>query len=49
MTTAGWVIMLFSVGSISVLLIWSVWKVLRTEQSELHLKAPVETDPDDRD
>jgi len=38
MTPGGWFVMLLSVGSVSALFLWCLWKVLRTpgEQDKLH-------------
>jgi hypothetical protein len=38
MTTGGWIIMLLSVGAVTVLFLWCIWRVLRTpgETEKLH-------------
>lgn len=39
MTTGGWIIMLASVGFVTVLLAWCIYKVITTPGSSEHLHA----------
>ena len=45
MNTGGWIIMLLSVGFVTGLLAWCIWKVLSTpgETQRLHSQADIET------
>jgi heme/copper-type cytochrome/quinol oxidase subunit 2 len=38
MTTSGWIIMILSVGIVTVLFVWCIWKVLTTpgEEEKMH-------------
>jgi hypothetical protein len=36
MTTAGFIIMICSVGTVTLLFSWCVWKVLTTPEKEMH-------------
>ncbi len=49
MTTGGWVIMLLSVGFVTLLLGWCVWRVLSIPGSEKHLHSPADIHTPDRD
>jgi hypothetical protein len=44
MTIAGWITMVIVAGSMTLLLIWSTWKVLTTPQSSEHVHPPLEHD-----
>lgn len=47
MTTGGWIIMLLSVGFMTGLLGWSIWKVLVTPGETEHLHSQADIDPGD--
>jgi hypothetical protein len=48
MTIAGWITMIVVAGSMTSLLIWSIWKVLTTPHSSEHVHPPLEHDiPED--
>lgn len=47
MTTAGWIIMLTAVSSITGLLAWCIYKVVSTPESTKHLHAPPDIDTHD--
>lgn len=47
MTTGGWVIMLLSVGFVTTLLAWCIWKVVTTPESARHLHSPADIDTHD--
>ncbi|MGA0333270.1 MAG: hypothetical protein ACO3N7_04695 [Kiritimatiellia bacterium] len=47
MTAAGWIVMIAAVTGMSALLVWCVWKVIRTPDSVDHLHSPSDIDPDD--
>lgn len=50
MTTGGWIIMLVSVGGVTVFFVWCVWRVLRQHRPDhglAHLE-PVREDETDR-
>ena len=49
MTTGGWIIMTLSVGFVTSLLAWCVWKVVNTPGSEEHIHDPAEIDTKDTD
>ncbi len=49
MTTGGWILMLLSVGFVSSLLIWCVYQVLVTPDSEESLHGPSNIDTEDDD
>jgi hypothetical protein len=42
MTLGGWIIMTVSVGFVTGLLIWSLWKVLSTPGSTQHLHSQID-------
>lgn len=46
MTTAGWLIMIFSVGSVSILLAWCVFKVVTTPEETEHIHGFEQETPD---
>lgn len=49
MNAGGWIIMLVSVGSVTSLFLWCIWKVLTTPGEEKHLHGfEIET-PDEAD
>ncbi len=45
MTLGGWVVMILSVGGVTSLLLWCIYKVLTTPESveHLHSQADIET------
>ncbi|MCC6352929.1 MAG: hypothetical protein IT577_03525 [Verrucomicrobiae bacterium] len=49
LSAAGWTVMLLSVGFVTLLLAWCIWKVLATpgETGKLHAQADI--DPHDAD
>ncbi|MGF1633461.1 MAG: hypothetical protein ACFCVE_06385 [Phycisphaerae bacterium] len=49
MTTAGWIIMLFTVMGMTGLLSWCIYRVLATPGSSEHLHSQVDLDPGDRE
>lgn len=48
MTTAGWLIMILSVGSVSALLIWCIYKVLSTPEETAHIHGFEQETPDSK-
>lgn len=46
MTAAGWFIMILSVGSVSALLVWCIYKVLSTPQETEHIHGFEQEPPD---
>lgn len=48
MTTAGWLIMILSVGSVSTLLIWCIYKVLSTPEETEHIHGFEQETPDSK-
>lgn len=49
LTPGGWVIMIFSVGVMTGLLGWCIYKVVGTPGSTEHLHAQSDIEPPDRD
>lgn len=49
MTSAGWMVMSFAVGGSTCLLIWCVFKVLKTPNAKEHLHTQTDIDPHDQD
>lgn len=49
MTLGGWIIMIGSVGSVTLFLAWCIYKVLATPGSETHLHSQADIDTHDRD
>lgn len=49
MTTGGWIIMVLSVGFVTGLLAWCIWKVLTTPGSETHLHSQADIQTPDRE
>lgn len=47
MTTGGWITMLLSVGFVTVLLVWCIYKVLSTPGEAEHLHAQMNIKPPD--
>lgn len=47
MTAGGWIIMILSVGFMTGLLGWSIWKVLATPGETEHLHSQADIDPGD--
>ncbi len=47
MTLGGWIAMILSVGSVTWLLGWSVWRVLRTPGATRHIHAPADIETED--
>jgi hypothetical protein len=48
LSAAGWATMLLSVGFVSSLLGWCIWKVLTLPGSEEHLHSPADIHPPDQ-
>jgi len=48
MSLGGWIIMILSVGSVTTLFVWCIWKVLSTEGEEKKLHG-FEIDTPDKD
>lgn len=48
MTTAGWIIMILSVGSVTGLLAFCFYRVLRGPSPTDHSNAPLDIDTDDQ-
>jgi len=46
MTTAGWFIMILSVGTVSALLIWCIFKVITTPEETEHIHGFEQETPD---
>jgi hypothetical protein len=46
MTPAGWLIMILSVGSVSILLTWCIFKVLTTPEETDHIHGFEQETPD---
>ena len=49
MTTAGWIVMLLSVGFVLSLTTFCFYRVLRTPESKKHMHAPLDIDTHDVD
>jgi len=49
MTTGGWIVMSIAVGGMTSLLIWCVYKVVKTPGATEHLHSPADIDPHDED
>ena len=49
MNTSGWIVMILSVGGMTVFLGWCIFKVLTTPGSSEHLHTQVDIDPHDED
>lgn len=49
MTPGGWTIMVLSVGFVTALLAWCIWKVLTIPGSEQHLHSQADIQTPDRD
>lgn len=47
MTVGGWITMLLSVGFVTGLLAWCIFKVLTTPGGDEHLHSQVDIDPQD--
>jgi len=47
MTTTGWIFMLSSVGSVTILMIWCFHRVLSNPTSANHMHAPLDIDTHD--
>lgn len=47
MTLGGWITMLASVGFVTGLLIWTVWRVLTTPGATEHVHTPADIDTED--
>lgn len=48
MTLGGWLIMLVSVGSVTILFIWCIWKVLTTPGETEHMHGFEFETPDEK-
>lgn len=49
MTIGGWITMILSVGFVTVLFVWCVWKVLVTPQATEYLHGELNIDTHDRE
>lgn len=49
LTIPGWFVMIVSVGFVTLLLAWCIWKVLTTPGSSEHVHSPIDIDPGDRE
>jgi len=49
MTTLGWLIMLISVGSVTALLAWCIYKVLTIPEETEHIHGFEQETPDSKD
>lgn len=47
MTYEGWLVMILSVGSTSLLLGWSIWRVITTPGETEHMHTPLDIDTGD--
>ncbi len=47
MTIGGWITMILSVGSVTLLLVWCIWKVLKTPEATRHLHGELDIDTKD--
>lgn len=47
MTIGGWITMILSVGSVTILLGWCIWKVLNTPEATRHLHGELDIDTKD--
>lgn len=47
MTIGGWITMLLSVGFVTGLLSWCIYKVLTTPEATKHIHAQTDIDPQD--
>jgi hypothetical protein len=47
MTIGGWITMILSVGFVTLLLAWCIWKVLRTPEATRHLHVELDIDTKD--
>lgn len=48
MNIAGWIVMLVSIGTVSILFFWSIYKVISTPGESEHLHAFEQETPDTR-
>jgi len=49
LTVGGWIIMILSVGFVTGLLGWCIYKVIATPDSPEHVHSQIDIDPGDRD
>lgn len=49
MTIGGWITMILSVGFVTLLLGWCLWKVLTTPEATRHLHGELDIDTQDHD
>jgi len=49
MTLGGWIIMVLSVGFVTLLLAWCIWRVVATPGSTEHLHSQVDIDTHDQE
>jgi len=49
MSLGGWMVMFLSVGSVTLLLVWCIWKLLTTPEDKDHLHGLDITPPDTKD
>lgn len=47
MTLSGWVVMILSVGFVTILLGWCIWRVLKEPEAPERIHAPEEIDTHD--
>jgi hypothetical protein len=48
MTLGGWINMALSVGFVTTLFVWCIWKVIAAPGPEPHVHAPTNIDPGDQ-
>lgn len=49
MTLGGWIVMGIAIAGMTGLLLWCVYKVVRTPGATRHLHSPADIEPDDVD
>lgn len=49
LSVGGWIVMLLSVGFVTGLMTWCIWKVLTTPGETEHLHSQTDIDPGDSD
>lgn len=47
MTVGGWITMILSVGLVTGLLVWSVWRVVQTPGATRHIHSPADIETKD--
>ena len=48
MTTAGWIVMIFSTGTVSLLFIWCIYKIISTPGGTEHMHGFEQETPDEK-